>query len=77
MIVSLEETNIAEVAGGRLRGVVDQPERGRTSIGVTVEADGVTWIRGSVIALPQGAGETLPGDRPGGHPDLGGTLRDR
>ena len=53
------------------------PSGTATSIGVTVEADRVTWIRGSVIAFPQGAGETLPGHRRGGHPDLGGALRDR
>ena len=57
VVVSLEDTNIVEVPVGDCELVWLNPSGTRTSIGVTVEADEVTWIRGSVIEFPQGAGE--------------------
>ena len=54
---TLEDANIVEVPVGDCELVWVNPSGSRTSIGVTVEADEVTWVRGSVIELPQGAGE--------------------
>jgi hypothetical protein len=58
VIVSLVETNVAEAPVGDCEVSWTNPSGAETRIGVTVEADRVTWIRGSVIAFPQGAGET-------------------
>jgi hypothetical protein len=55
--VSFGVTNIAEVPVGDCEVSWANPSGSRTSIDVTVEADLVTWIRGSVIEFPQGAGE--------------------
>jgi hypothetical protein len=57
VVVSLEDTNIAEVPVGDCEVAWTNPSGSRTSIGVSVDADEVTWIRGSVIEFPQGAGE--------------------
>jgi hypothetical protein len=57
-VVSLAERNIAEVPVGDCEVSWANPSGTQTRIGVTVEADRVTWIRGSVIEFPQGAGET-------------------
>jgi hypothetical protein len=58
VVVSLEEINVAEVPVGDCDVVWTNPSGTRTSVRVTIEPDEVTWIRGSVIEFPQGAGET-------------------
>ena len=57
VVVSLEDTNIVEVPVGECELAWRNPSGTRTSIGLTVAAGEVTWVRGSVIELPQGAGE--------------------
>jgi hypothetical protein len=57
VVVSLEDTNIAEVPVGDCEVSWTNPSGTQTTVGVTIEADQVTWIRGSVIEFPQGAGE--------------------
>jgi hypothetical protein len=57
VVVSLADTNIVEVPVGDCQLTWTNPSGTRIRIGVTVEADRVTWVRGSVIEFPQGAGE--------------------
>ena len=68
VVVSLEDTNIAEVPVGDCELAWDNPSGSRTSIGVSVAPDEVTWVRGSVIELPQGAGERYEVTDQGGTP---------
>jgi hypothetical protein len=56
--VSFADTNVMEVPVGDCEVSWSNPAGTRTTVIATIEADQVTWIRGSVIEFPQGAGET-------------------
>jgi hypothetical protein len=56
--VSFEDTNVMEVPVGDCEVSWSNPAGTVTSVSVTIEPDRVTWIRGSVIEFPQGAGES-------------------
>ena len=65
-IVRLDRVNRVEVPVGTCDVVWPNPSGQESRVSVEIEADQVTWIRGSIIEFPQGAGEVYVVTDPAG-----------
>jgi hypothetical protein len=64
--VRLDVTNRVEVPVGECRLAWPNPSGTTTRISVAIEPGRVTWVRGSLLELPQGSGETYTISDPSG-----------
>ena len=65
-IVRFDRVNRAEVPVGVCDVAWTNPSGQETRISVDIEADRVTWVRGSHHRVPPGSRRDLPRDRPAG-----------
>ncbi len=65
-IVRLDRVNRVEVPVGTCDVAWPNPSGQESRVSVEIEADQVTWIRGSIIEFPQGAGEVYVVTDPAG-----------